>query len=144
MTQVVEAEIFDSCFALRQVETPLHVDQTSFRSWLGKTCSLVCGSPSNIVAMDHPSRILPLPALVRRGLKGSSHKRLLVADEDGPCPLTPSPLFRCPAIMSRVPGALWDIHKVRAPNAEPHLPWPGATTLCPPHLVRQGPESHSG
>jgi hypothetical protein len=44
----MKAEIFDSCIALRQVESTLHVDQTFPVFGLGKTYSLVCGSPSNI------------------------------------------------------------------------------------------------
>src|SRR5258708_28406051 len=36
MTQVMEAEIFDSCLALREVKSTLHVDQTSLRPWTRK------------------------------------------------------------------------------------------------------------
>ncbi len=36
MTQVMKAEIFDSCIALRQIKSTLHVDQTSFRFWTWK------------------------------------------------------------------------------------------------------------
>src|SRR6266498_210965 len=36
VTQVMETEIFDSCLALRQVKSTLHVDQTSLRPWTWK------------------------------------------------------------------------------------------------------------